>query len=73
MKELEMNDANRAYRNRQYKAHINSNKSFKSIEINNWIEILLVEGGVKKSMELIKEKSKTMEKKRKQINYTVGG
>ena len=53
-----MNDANRAYRNRQYKAHINSNKSFKSIEINNWYR-----GGVKKSMELIKEKTKTMEKK----------
>ncbi len=27
------NDANRAYKNRQYKTHFN--KSFKSIEINN--------------------------------------
>jgi len=39
-----MNDANRAYKNRQYKTHINLNKSFKSIEI----EILLVYGWYKK-------------------------
>ncbi len=33
LNELGMNDANRAYKN--YKTHINLNKSFKSIEINN--------------------------------------
>ena len=32
---VEMNDANRAYKNRQYKTHINLNKSFKSIEKKN--------------------------------------
>jgi len=32
---LGMNDANRAYRNRLYKTHINLNKPFKSIEIKN--------------------------------------
>ncbi len=30
-----MNDANRAYKNSQYKTHINLNTSFKSIEIKN--------------------------------------
>jgi len=33
LNELGMNDDNRAYKN--YKTHINLNKSFKSIEINN--------------------------------------
>jgi len=37
-----MNDANRAHKNRQYKTHINLNKSFKNIENNSVIEILLV-------------------------------
>ena len=40
-----MNDANRTYKNRQYKTHINLNKSFKSIEINNKVETL--RGGIK--------------------------
>jgi len=31
LKELGMNDANRVYNNRQYKTHINLNKSFKGI------------------------------------------
>ena len=35
LKELGMNDADRAHKNRQYKTHIHLNKSFKSIEINN--------------------------------------
>ncbi len=35
LNELGRNDTNRAYKNRQYKTRINSNKSFKSIEINN--------------------------------------
>ena len=35
LNELEMNDANRAYKNRLYRTHINLNKSFKIIEINN--------------------------------------
>ena len=34
-KELGMNDANRACKNRLCKTHIDLNKSFKSIEINN--------------------------------------
>ena len=33
LNELGMNDANRAFKNRLYKKHINLNKSFKSIEI----------------------------------------
>jgi hypothetical protein len=44
-----MNDANRAYKNRQYKTHINLDKSFESIEINNLIEIILVKGWYKKN------------------------
>ena len=35
LKELGMNDANRTYKNIQYSNHINLNKSFKSIKINN--------------------------------------
>jgi len=35
LNELGMNDANRAYKNRQYKTHINLNKKLKCIEINN--------------------------------------
>ena len=42
LKELGVNDANRAYKNKQYKKNLNLNKSFKGIEINNQIEILLV-------------------------------
>ena len=32
---LGMNNANRVYKNRHYKTHINLNKPFKSIKINN--------------------------------------
>ena len=32
LNELGMNDAKRAYKNIQYKTHINLNKSFKSID-----------------------------------------
>ena len=42
LNEFGMNDANRAYKNRQYKTQIKLNKSFESIEIDNLIEILLV-------------------------------
>jgi hypothetical protein len=35
LNQLGMNDANRAYKNRQYKTHVYLNKSFKSIEINS--------------------------------------
>ncbi len=35
LNELGMNDGNRAYKNILCKTHINLNKSFKSIEINN--------------------------------------
>jgi len=35
LNELGMNDANRAYKNRQYKTQIKLNKSFESIEIDN--------------------------------------
>jgi len=35
LNERGMNDANRAYKNRKFKTHINLNKSFKSIEINS--------------------------------------
>ena len=37
LNELGMNDANRACMNILYKTHINLNRSFKSIEINNKI------------------------------------
>jgi hypothetical protein len=46
LNELGMNDYIRACKIRQYKTHINFNKSFKSTEINNLIEILLV-GGIR--------------------------
>ena len=35
LNKLGINDANRAYKNRQYKTHIIFNKPFKSIQINN--------------------------------------
>ena len=35
LNQFEMNDAYRAYKNRQYKTHVYLNKSFKSIEINS--------------------------------------
>jgi len=35
LNELGMNDANRAYKKRLFKTHINLNKSLESIEISN--------------------------------------
>ncbi len=72
-----MDDADRAYKNRQYKSYINLNKSFKSIEIKK-SELYWYRGGTKKSMELICEKIwkksvqkiKTVEKNWKKFNNT---
>ena len=62
-----MNDENRA----EYKTHINLNKSFKSIEVNSQIEIILVQGWYKKidginigkNLEKRWSNTKTVEKK----------